>query len=85
MPRPDLLGAACATTRQFECARVAFEASIDLAPRDPSPYLNLGFFYLERANPTAAVDYFAEALALELAATTARDGLAQPRAALATQ
>jgi spermidine synthase len=81
----NLLGAGCATTRQFECARVAFEASIDLAPRDPSPYLNLGFFYLERANPTAAVDYFAEALALDQASTMAREGLAQARAALAAK
>jgi spermidine synthase len=81
----NLLGAACATTRQFECARIAFEASIDLAPRDPSPYLNLGFFYLERGNPSSAVAYFAEALALDQASTMAREGLAQARAALATR
>jgi spermidine synthase len=81
----NLLGAACATIGQFECARIAFEASIALAPRDPSPYLNLGFFYLQRANPTAAASYFAEALALDQASAMAREGLAQTRSALATR
>ena len=78
----NLLGAACATTGQFECARVAFQASIDLSPRDPSPYLNLGFFHLQTANPAAAADYFAEALALDQTSAMAREGLAQARAAL---
>jgi spermidine synthase len=79
----NLLGAACATIGQFECARVAFQASIDLSPRDPSPYLNLGFFYLQTANPAAAAEYFAEALALDQTSAMAREGLAQTRAALA--
>jgi spermidine synthase len=81
----NLLGAACATIEQFECARTAFQASIELAPRDPSPYVNLGVFYLQRGDATAAAGYFAEALALDPASVGARDGLARTRAALATR
>ena len=77
----NLLGVACAADGRLECARSAFEAAIGLSPRDPSPYLNLGVFYLQTANPQAAADYFAEALVLDGASAMAREGLAQSRAA----
>ena len=60
-------------------ARIAFEASIDLAPRDPSPYRTLVSSTWSGGNPTVAVDYFAEALALDQTSTMAREGLAQAR------
>jgi spermidine synthase len=81
----NLLGAACATVGQFDCARIAFEKAISLTPRDPSPYVNLGFVYLETANPKAAAGYFAEALVLDPTSATAREALAQTRAMLREQ
>jgi spermidine synthase len=80
----NLLGAACASTGQRECAERAFEASVRLNPRDPSSYINLGLFYLEAANPGGAADYFAEALALDPSSPAARDGLRRAHAGLAS-
>jgi Flp pilus assembly protein TadD len=76
----NLLGAACATARQLECARAGFENAIQINPRDPTSYVNLGALYLEIANPTAAADYFAEALTLDPKSPSARDGLARANA-----
>jgi len=80
----NLLGAACASTGQRECAETAFEASIRLNPREPSSYINFGLFYLQAANPASAADHFAEALALDPSSSAARDGLRQARAAQGT-
>lgn len=77
----NLLGVACATERQLDCARRAFEASLRLTPRNPSPYLNLGLLYLDTADPATAATYFAEALTLDAASPMAREGLARARAA----
>jgi spermidine synthase len=75
-----LLGAACATAGQRDCARAAFEAAIALNPRAPSSYVNLGAFHLELGDPDTAAGYFAEALALDPQSAAARDGLARTRA-----
>lgn len=77
----NLLGAACAMTGNGACARAALEAAIQLNPRDPSPYVNLGFFFLQTADPNAAIGYFAEALALDPGSEAAQAGLAKARAA----
>ena len=81
----NLLGAACASTNQRECAESAFTASIRLNPREPSSYINLGLFYLQTARPENAAESFGEALALDPSADAARDGLRQARAAQATR
>jgi spermidine synthase len=81
----NLLGAACASTGQRECAEAAFAASIRLNPREPSSYVNFGLFYLQTARPENAADSFGEALSLDPSSTAARDGLRQARAALPTQ
>src|SRR4029077_13527200 len=47
----NLLGAACASTGQRDCAEAAFAASIRLNPREPSTYVNVGVFYLQSARP----------------------------------
>ena len=79
----NLLGAACATIGQRDCAEAAFAASILLSPREPSTYVNLGVFYLQNARPANAADSFGEALALDPSSQAAQDGLRQARAALA--
>jgi spermidine synthase len=81
----NLLGAACATIGQLECAKGAFETAIQLTPRDPSPYLNLGSLYLQTGQPASAGGWFREALALDSASVAAREGLAQTRVALGDQ
>jgi Flp pilus assembly protein TadD len=81
----NLLGAACATLGRRECAQAAFEASLRADPRDPSTYVNLGQFFLQSANPQAAVRYFAEVLTIDPASAPARNGMAQARALLATR
>jgi spermidine synthase len=74
----NLLGAACATLGQRECAEAAFRASIGANPHDASTYVNLGTLYLQTGNPAAA-DVFAEALAIDPASAAARSGLTQAR------
>ena len=81
----NLLGAACAALGQRDCAQAAFQASIRANPRDPSGYVNAGTFELQVANPSAAADYFASALAIDPASATARNGLTQARSILASR
>jgi Flp pilus assembly protein TadD len=81
----NLLGAACATLNRRECAQAAFEASLRASPRDPSTYVNLGQFSLASANPEAAGRYFSEALSIDPALQSARDGLARARSDLASR
>jgi tetratricopeptide (TPR) repeat protein len=78
----NLLGAACATLKRRDCAQAAFEASLRASPRDPSTYVNLGQFSLESANPAAAARYFSEALSIDPALTSAREGLAHAQSSL---
>ena len=79
----NLLGAACATRGQSDCARAAFEASLRLNPHDASTYVNLGVFLIQTGDPSSAIDCFAEALTVDPASGPARDGLTQARSALA--
>jgi protein O-GlcNAc transferase len=81
----NLLGAACASSGQRECAEGAFTASIRLNPREPSTYVNVGVFYLQTARPEQAADAFSEALSLDPSSAAARDGLRQARAGRPTQ
>jgi len=81
----NLLGAACASTGQRECAEAAFAASVRLNPREPSTYINFGFFYLQTARPEQAAVAFAEALSLDPSSAVARDGLRRARAGRPTQ
>lgn len=78
----NLLGAACATLGRQDCARAAFEASIQANPRDPSVYVNLGVFSLQTSNPRDAATHFAEALSIDPASEAARNGLAEARSKL---
>jgi spermidine synthase len=80
-----LLGAACAAANQRDCAREAFDAAIRANPRDPSPYINAGALRLQIADPSAAMSYFANALAIDPTSAAARDGLAQARAQIGTR
>ncbi len=79
----NLLGAACATDGQRDCARAAFEASLRLNPHDASTYVNLGLLLLQSGDASAAIGCFAEALTVDPTSAAARDGLAQARAAIA--
>ncbi|HEX3701865.1 MAG TPA: fused MFS/spermidine synthase [Vicinamibacterales bacterium] len=80
----NLLGAACATDGQRDCARAAFEASLRLNPHDASTYVNLGTLLLQSGDPPSAIDCFAQALTVDPTSASARDGLAQARAAFVT-
>ena len=80
-----LLGAACAALGLRECAQAAFDAAIAANPRDPSAYINAGAFRLRTADAQRAADYFASALAIDPSSTTARTGLIQARAQLASR
>jgi Flp pilus assembly protein TadD len=78
----NLLGAACATIGQPECARSAFEASLAANPRDSATYVNFGLFLLQAGDPLRAAAYFAEALTIDPTSTSARNGLAQARVSI---
>jgi spermidine synthase len=80
----NLLGAACATAGQGDCARTAFDASIAANPRDASTYVNAGLFRLRMGDATRAAEYFGEALTIDPQLAAARNGLAQARAAVST-
>jgi Flp pilus assembly protein TadD len=78
----NLLGAACATIGQGDCARSAFDASIAANPHDVSTYVNAGLFRLRSGDPNRAAEYFGEALTIDPQLAAARSGLAQARAAV---
>lgn len=72
----NLLGAALASLGKVDEARQAFQTSLELNPKDATPYTNLGSLeLLDAANPSAAVGHFSEALALDPGSSAARDGL----------
>jgi tetratricopeptide (TPR) repeat protein len=73
----SLLGAACASIGERDCALAAFIAAIRDSPRDASAYVNAGLLTLQSGNPTAAIGYFASALTLDPSSKPARDGLSQ--------
>ena len=86
--RPDdvraqnLLGVACATSGDRDCARAAFEAALRANPRDAETYVNLGVLRLQAGDATGAADQFAVAVTLDRSSTAARQGLMEARVAL---
>ncbi|MBI4486938.1 MAG: tetratricopeptide repeat protein, partial [Acidobacteria bacterium] len=78
----NLLGAACATDGQRDCAKSAFEASIRLNPEDAPTYVNLGLLLLQSGDSVQAADYFAVALTIDPTYVAARDGLAHARSSI---
>jgi Flp pilus assembly protein TadD len=76
----NLLGAALASLGERGRARHAFEASLRADPLDAGTYTNLGTLEMEEGNRLAAVQRYAEALALDPASEAARRGLAQATA-----
>ncbi len=79
----NLLGVACATISQPDCARTAFAAAASANPQDPTTYVNLGLFHLQSGNPAQAADDFSVALTLDRTSDAARRGLADAQAAIA--
>jgi spermidine synthase len=71
----NLLGAACATTGDLDCARAAFSRAIEIDPRDPSPHVNLGVLHLQAGDNAASAQHFREALVLDRGSAAAREGL----------
>jgi spermidine synthase len=78
-PTYDLLGAAQTKLGQTAAARNAFETSLRLNAHDSTAYTNLGVLELAQGNRAAAAGFFAEALWLDPASQTARQGLAEAR------
>ena len=73
----NMLGSAYAALGDRERARKAFQASLEIAPRDPAVLVNLGMTELRSANAPAAAERFSEALFLYPTLGPALDGLAQ--------
>jgi len=78
----NLLGVACASEEQRDCALAAFSAALSANPRDPATYVNLGVFHLQ-TDPRAAAGYFSVAMTLDRSSAAARQGLAEAQAAIA--
>ena len=76
----NLLGVICASRGEGECARKSFMQSLDVNPRDPSVYVNLGKLSLEGGNSADAAEFFGEALTLDPTDETATRGIADARA-----
>jgi spermidine synthase len=71
----NLVGASLASLGDRDRARAAFEASLKADPKDPGTYTNLATLELQGGNVARARQYFAEALTIDPASTTARQGL----------
>jgi len=78
----NLLGVACATEEQRDCALTAFSSAQAANPKDPATYVNLGVFYLQ-TDPRAAASHFAVAMTLDRSSAAARQGFADAQAAIA--
>jgi Flp pilus assembly protein TadD len=78
----NLLGIACATDEQRDCALAAFSAALSANPRDPATYVNLGVFHLQ-TDPRAAAAYFGVAMTLDRTSAAARQGYADAQASIA--
>jgi spermidine synthase len=72
----NLLGAVCASLANHDCALAAFGAALDLDPRDPSVYVNLGYLRVARGDSAGAARFFSEALSIDATSEAARRGLA---------
>jgi len=77
----NLLGVICATRGDNECARSSFVRALELSPRDPSVYVNLGYLSLNVEDAAAAAAFFGEALAVDPTDDAAKRGVADARAA----
>lgn len=78
-PTYDLLGAAHTKLDQVDEARQAFERSLAFDAHDSTAYTNLGLLALASGDRRQARRYFAEALWLAPASSTAREGLARSK------
>ena len=76
----NLLGVICASRGDRECARKSFMQSLDVNPRDPSVYVNLGKLSLEGGDSAEAGEFFGEALTIDPADEEAMRGIADARA-----
>jgi tetratricopeptide (TPR) repeat protein len=72
----NLLGAAYASLGRTDEARGAFKAAIEADPRDPTAHENLGAFEFQAGNARAAAGHYADALTVDPASASARQGLA---------
>jgi Flp pilus assembly protein TadD len=77
----NLLGAIEASSGRIDTARAEFHRALELNARDSSTYVNLAVLEMNRGDPEAATDWFAEALSLDPGSRAAREGLARARAA----
>ena len=75
----NLAGAALGSLGRRDEARSAFHKSLEADPRDPATYTNLATLELEAGDRALAERYFAEALTLDPANASARQGLAEIR------
>jgi spermidine synthase len=75
----DLAGAALTRLDQPDRARAMFERSLAFDAHDSAAYTNLGLLDLAAGRHAAARNWFAEALWLDPASATAREGLARSR------
>jgi len=73
----NLLGAALASIGERDRARQAFEASLKNNPLSPDTYINLATLEMQAGNRSDAAQRYAEALTLNQASETARQGLAE--------
>ena len=78
----NLLGVACATAGQRDCALAAFNAAAAANPLDPATYVNLGVFHMQGANAAEAAANFSVALTLDRSSAAAKQGLADAHAAM---
>ena len=76
----NLLGAIHANLGQVEQARVEFETARGLDPRDSVVYINLALLEMSSGHNAAAAGLFSEALTLDPASSSARQGLARATA-----
>lgn len=79
----NLAGDALASLGRFEEAQQMFEAALASAPEDATIYANLGLVAMGRKDPQLAERRFVAALTLNPQLTTAKDGLARAKSALA--
>ncbi|HEY6361838.1 MAG TPA: hypothetical protein VIX63_12075 [Vicinamibacterales bacterium] len=72
-----LLGSIRAAREEFDLARQALEASLEIEPADVVVRMNLGVIELRASRPAAAVERFSEVLSAQPTLAPALDGLAQ--------
>jgi tetratricopeptide (TPR) repeat protein len=81
-PAYNLAGAIHASQGRSDQARAAFQTALQLDPQDPATYTNLAVLESSVGQAAASADLFAEALSLDPASLSARQGLADAQRAL---